>query len=321
MVPAQVSMPIPRLISQVDQYQEEIAWVRGHVRRLRIARGRCRRCGRRTQGRHLLQTSNAIGAAGSQVGPKVVAIAAQLSKERGIAMGKVSQILTLLGIKITPGGHYQAISRLAIAAEPTCQALVLAVRASQAVSADETGWRAAGHRQWLWVFVGDGGTTVYLIAPGSSNEKAASILGQGFSGVLERDGWAPYRRIEHASHQSCAAHLLRRASEMIDDSVAGQAKIPHALRRLLQDALAVRHRYSDLLTGAEDDVIDGDVIEGTCVEIDQDRPLLKASGQNDHDDHDCACRPPPEIRAGGSDTCPPRYRLRIYQPQGGRAPR
>ena len=126
---------------EVDQYQEEIVEVRGHVRRFRISRGRCRRCGRRAQGRHPDQTSDAIGAAGSQLGPRAVAIAAQLNKELGVAMGKVCQILALFGLQVTPGGLYQAIGRLATAAEPTREALVLAVRHSAAVAADETGWR------------------------------------------------------------------------------------------------------------------------------------------------------------------------------------
>jgi transposase len=256
-------------LDEVDQYQEEIVEVRGHVRRFRIARGRCRRCGRRVQGRHPDQTSDAVGAAGAQLGPRTVAIAAQLNKELGVAMGKVSQILLLFGVKVTPGGLYQAIGRLARAAEPTRQALVAAVRHSTAVAADETGWRVAGYRQWLWVFVGDNGVTVYLIASGRGYEQAQSVLGEGFSGVLERDGWAPYRRFEHASHQSCVAHLLRRASEMIADSIAGQAKIPHELRRLLLDALALRDRHADLLSRDDPDVIDGH-----AVEIDADgRPI------------------------------------------------
>lgn len=155
---------------EVDQYQQDIRWIGGHVRHFRVSRGRCRRCGRRAQGRHPDQTSDAIGAAGSQIGPRTVAIAAQLNKELGIAMSKVAQILGLMGVNVTPGGLYHAIGRLAGAAEPTCQALVLAVRQSTAVAADETGWRVAGRRQWLWVFVGDDGVTVYLIAPGRGYE-------------------------------------------------------------------------------------------------------------------------------------------------------
>jgi hypothetical protein len=166
---------------EVDQYQEEILVpVQGHVRRYRIARGRCRRCGRRSQGHHPDQTSDAVGAAGSQLGPRTVAVAAQLNKELGVSVGKVAQILGLFGITVTPGGLYQALCRLARAAEPTYQALSLAVRQSAAVAADETGWRVAGRRQWLWVFVGDDGITVYLIAPGRGYEQAAGVLGDGF---------------------------------------------------------------------------------------------------------------------------------------------
>jgi transposase len=266
---------------EVDQYQQDVRWVRGHVRRFRISRGRCRRCGRRAQGRHPEQTSDALGAAGSQIGPRAVAIAAQLNKELGVSMSKVCRVLALLGVKVTPGGLHQALGRLASAAEPTCQALVLAVRQSAAVAADETGWRVAGRRQWLWVFVGDDGVTVYLIAAGRGYEQAAGVLGPDFSGVLERDGWAPYRRFADARHQTCVAHLLRRAGELIADSVAGQAKIPHAVRRLLLDALAVRDAHSDLLAPAR-----GDVIDATAIEITADQPLLGA-GSDD--------------RAGGDD--------------------
>jgi Transposase IS66 family len=93
--------------------------------------------------------------------------------------------------------------------------------------------------------------TVYLIASGRGYEDAKVILGEDFSGVLERDGWAPYWRFELASHQTCYGHLLRRASEMIADSLAGQARVPHALRRILLDGLAVRDQR-------DEDVIDAD---------------------------------------------------------------
>jgi transposase len=277
---------------EVVQYQEELVWVRGHVRAYRIARGRCERCGRRAQGRHPGQTSDAVGAAGSQVGPGALALAAQLNKELGIAMGKVSQILALWGVKITPGGLYHALGRLARAAEPTYQALALAVRQSSAVAPDETGWRVGGRRQWLWAFVGDDGVTVYLIAQGRGYEQAKSVLGEDFCGVLERDGWAPYRRFEHAQHQSCQAHLLRRTGEMIADSVAGQAKIPHALRRLILDALAVRDSYQDLLARRDRDL---DVIDATCVEITDEQPQLPAASAEDASERD------EEITAAGPD--------------------
>ncbi len=236
--------------------------VRGHVRRFRVAVGRCGRCGRRAQGRHPLQTSDALGAAAAQVGPHAVALAAQLNKELGLPMGKVARVLReVCGVRVTPGGLYQALARLAGAADATYLALIAGVQGSVAVAADETGWRVAGTRQWLWVFVGDG-VTVYLAANGRGYDEATIVLGTGFAGVLERDGWAPYRRFEHATHQTCVAHLLRRASEMIADSLAGQARVPHAVRRLLLDALALRDAHPGAL-----DRRDGDVIDGTAIEI------------------------------------------------------
>ena len=56
-----------------SQYQEEIPEVRPIVRRFDIEVGRCSQCRRRVQGRHVLQTSDALGAAGAQLGPGVVA--------------------------------------------------------------------------------------------------------------------------------------------------------------------------------------------------------------------------------------------------------
>jgi len=185
--------------------------------------------------------------------------------------------------------------------------LTVAVGQSAAVAADETGWRVGGRRQWLWVFVGDD-VTVYLIAAGRGYEQAQSVLGADFSGVLERDGWAPYRRFAEARHQSCLAHLLRRAGELICDSVAGQAKIPHAVRRLLLDALAVRDGHQDLLAAGDAEVSgDADVIDATCVEITDTQPLLAAGDTDDRDDRDdrdeiIAARPDCEGRQAHLDS-------------------
>jgi transposase len=249
-----------------DQYQEDIVVpVRAHVRRFRVATGRCRRCGKRAQGRHPLQTSDALGAAGAQVGPHAVALAAQLNKELGLPVAKAARVLLQLGgLSVTAGGLHQALARLAGAATPTYEALIEGVRNSMAVAADETGWRVAGIRQWLWAFVGDG-VTVYLIADGRGYDQACVVLGADYAGVLERDGWAPYRRFEHASHQTCLAHLLVRCGELIADSKAGQARVPHAVRRLLLDALALRDAHADALKPDRRDV---DVIDGHAVEID-----------------------------------------------------
>jgi transposase len=111
------------------------------------------------------------------------------------------------------------------------------------VAPDETGWRVGGIRAWPWTFVGDQ-VTVYRIVRGRGYQDAAVVLGEDYAGVLERDGWVPYRRFVHTRHQTCLAHLLRRCRELISDADRGQAKTPHALRRVLEHALALRDAHN-----------------------------------------------------------------------------
>jgi transposase len=222
------------------QYQEDLPPPQAtEICRYDIQIGRCQRCRRRVQPRHPEQTSQALGAAGVQVGPRAVALAVWASKGLGLPAGKVVRLLGQLGVKITPGGVTQALARAARRCQPTYAALVGGVQASPVVAPDETGWRVSGRRAWLWAFAGDG-VTVYRVAGGRGFDDATAVLGADYAGVLERDGWAPYRKFTHATHQSCLAHLLRRCDELLGEAKRGQAKTPHAVRRLLQQALAVR---------------------------------------------------------------------------------
>jgi len=230
------------------QYQDELPEPRRLRRRFAVHIGKCRCCGRRHQGRHPFQTSDALGAAACMLGPRAVALATELNKELGLSPQKTAKALARFGIQVTAGGVVRAIARQARALEPTYRTLIEGVRASRAVAPDETGWRIGGQKAWLWAFAGEN-VTVYLIAQGRGYEQAVEVLGEDYDGVLERDGWAPYRRFASARHQTCAAHLLRRTSELIASSLAGQARVPHAVRRILKDALALR------------DQRDGDVID------------------------------------------------------------
>src|SRR6266581_8455777 len=143
-----------------------------------VAVGRCRSCRRRIQPRHPEQTSDALGAAAVQLGPRAVALAAWASKGLGLPAGKVARLLGQLGLRVTPGGVGQAVARAARRCQPTYQALVAGVTASPAVAPDETGWRVAGLRAWLWAFAGQG-ITVYRIAGHRGFDDAKVVLGRG----------------------------------------------------------------------------------------------------------------------------------------------
>jgi len=227
-----------------DQYEEEIPRVTPRRRRFRIGVGRCRRCRRRIQGRHPLQTSDAIGAANVHLGPRAKTLVADLSKHVGMSFGKLSRILrTNFSLSVTRGGLSQIADHVAKALAPTYDALVKQVRSAAVVAGDETGWKVAGHLAWLWVVV-TRDITVYRIMEGRGFEEACTILGADFDGVLVRDGWAPYRKFELATHQTCiGGHLLRRCQENLETAQAGAARLPHAVLRIFQRALHLRDHW------------------------------------------------------------------------------
>lgn len=223
------------------QYQEELPVQHRVVRVFRVHIGRCRQCHRRVQGRHPLQTSDALGAAAVQLGPQAVAFAVLLNKRCGLSYGKIAALLRdRFGLTVTCGGLVQAVHRAARRAQPTYAHLAATVRGSPVVTADETSWRVDGDLQWLWAFVTPA-TTVYAIQPGRGLAQAAVVIGHDYRGVLVRDGWQAYRQFTHALHQTCLAHLLRTCRRLLLDYPA--QPFVRAVKATLQAALQTRARY------------------------------------------------------------------------------
>ena len=173
------------------QYQEEI--VRATIiRRFNVDIGQCCQCGRHVQGRHALQTSDAWGAANVQLGPEALTLSAHLNKEMGLSHERVARILKWsYGLEMSRSGICRALERIGKKAAPTYPQLGVLIRRSEQTWMDETGWRVAVHREWLWAAVTEM-FTVYPILPGRGFQQAAPILGADYSGFLNHDGLRLY---------------------------------------------------------------------------------------------------------------------------------
>ncbi len=195
---------------------------------------------KRVQGRHPLQTSDALGAAQVQIGPQALALSAHLNKELGVSHERAARVLKVgYGMEVNRSALCRAMIRLGVKATPTYEELRIAVRRSQVNWMDETGWRVAGDLQWLWVCL-SAEVTVYDILPGRGFEQAASILGTDWKGWLHHDGWRPYYQFAKAFHQSCLNHLLTRCKDLIEKVSPSAAQFPSGVLELLRKGMDLR---------------------------------------------------------------------------------
>ena len=233
------------------QFQSDIV-VSTVERQFQIESGYCSCCNRRHHARHELQTSDALGAAGNQIGPVALTMATEMKHDLGVSYDNVSQFLeTYFGIYVNPSTILQAEDRLFEKAKPTFDLILDALRECKVVHADETGWRIGRVNSWLWVF-SSANVTVYAIRYSRGSDVPQEILGDRFDGVLIVDGLNSYDVLEYTKGQ-CNAHLLRRVKAMISNTK--DAELAEHLRALVDlikqsiDFAERREEYSDSYYG------------------------------------------------------------------------
>lgn len=226
------------------QFQEELPR-RPLVRQFNIHFGECPRCGCHCQGRHPLQTSNAVGAAASQVGPDAQAAVVYLNKRAGLSHGKIAHTFrTLFGISLSRGASAQIVLRAGQRLRPAYQEIQEHLQQSAVLTPDETGWRIGGHPLWLHAWVGADGVTCYHIDPQRSSLALQQVIGSDWSGTLVHDGWSSYDQFDQACHQQCQAHVLRRAEKMAQAAHGRNKRFPRQVIGLFQESLQVRDAFA-----------------------------------------------------------------------------
>ena len=234
--------PVERIQDNRPIFQTDLPPIKPIVRRFDTQRGWCPACRKAVRSRHPEQTSTAAGAACSHIGPRAIALAADLKHRLGVSFRKVADLFgSAFGIRVTPGALAQACQRLARRAEPVYLGLKAQIRASPAVCADETGWRIGTKSAWLWDFV-TRQTTLYVICPSRGHEVVEEVLGKAFPGTLVSDGLSTYDAVRAARRQLCLAHLIRRASELEKRQTRGAVRVPRQVAGLLRKALDLSRR-------------------------------------------------------------------------------
>jgi transposase len=90
-----------------------------------------------------------------------------------------------------------------------------AVQQAAAVNMDETGWRQAKQRAWLWVVV-TAELTVFRIDRSRGGAVVDALLGTDFAGLVGSDRWSAYSRFPAEQRALCHAHRKRDFQALVD---------------------------------------------------------------------------------------------------------
>jgi transposase len=233
------------------QFQTEIPR-KPIVREFKIHCGHCKKCGKQLRGRHPLQTSDATGAAQSQLGGDAQAAIVYLNKRAGMSHGKIADTFDkLFGITVTPGASAQVVLRAGKILEPVYEEIEEHIKSSKYLTPDETGWRIGGRPAWLHCWVGDEGATLYAIDPQRSADVLEKVIGIDWSGSMTHDGYSSYERFEDAGHQQCVDHALRRARKLLEKHSGPAKTFPQQVIDLLMEALKLRDRFNEEKAGED----------------------------------------------------------------------
>jgi len=228
-----------------QQFQTEIPR-QPIIRKFTIHCGHCQKCGKHLRGTHPLQTSNATGAAQSQLGGDAQAAIVDLNKRAGMSHGKIADTFkSVFGITLTRGACAQVVLRAGRRLQPVYEQIKERIKNAQHLTPDETGWRIGGHPAWLHGWVAGDGTTCYAIDPQRSADVLEKLIGIDWSGSMTHDGFSSYERFENVAHQQCVDHALRRARGLLDKHTGAAKIFPRQVIDLLTGSLQLRDRFAE----------------------------------------------------------------------------
>ncbi len=155
-----------------------------------------------------------VKAANSQVptevfGPRATALAGVLHGRWRLSVRETATVLDVVcGLPISSGGVAGLCNDTSQALQRLHAEIAQQVRAESAVHVDETSWRQAGSRPWLWVMRGKRATYLRVLRRRNA-EALRELLGDEYAGTVISDRHRAYNCLRVEKREVCWAHLRR----------------------------------------------------------------------------------------------------------------
>jgi transposase len=148
------------------------------------------------------------------VAPRLTAALSYLAGCHGVSKRGVEEISTaLFQAPIALGTVANLEQEMSLALAPAHQEALAAVRQAPVKHVDETGWKQAGRKRWLWA-AATTNVAVFLIDVFRNVTALRKLLGPTLSGILCSDRWRAYDYVALLQRQVCWAHLKRNWEKM-----------------------------------------------------------------------------------------------------------
>jgi transposase len=215
-----------------DHFVLDLPPIQPVMRNFRHEQAWCRRC------KQVVRAPRALEEPPSgHLGPRLLALAADLKTRAGMTFGKIAALFAQLGVTVTPSALTGCVRRVAQWLKPCHDAILAEVRASAIVHPDETSWPIGRRLAWLWTAVTER-VTAFRVAPTRSTKDAKALLGDKSDRVVVRDSYSAYNTVA-GEHQLCFAHVLRHAQEAAAYGDRAATRFHAELKAIFRDAQIV----------------------------------------------------------------------------------
>jgi transposase len=154
-------------------------------------------------------------------GPRLAAVLSYLGGCQHVSQRGLEDVVeAVFGVPISVGTVDALQGQMTQALEQPHQEVAGRVRQAPAKNVDETGWKQAGKRHWLWAAV-TATAVLFVVHARRGAAGLRALLGERVVGLVSSDRWSAYGVIPLERRQVCWAHLRRDFQAMVDRHDAG----------------------------------------------------------------------------------------------------
>ncbi len=199
-------LPISEDEPVLRQQVWDLPLVRPHVTEHQFPTVTCPHC------QHTLRASRPSDMPPGAFGAQVTSVVGMLhGRYRLSARETAALLLDLFGLELGVGTIPAMCHSVSQALAPVYEQVQEQVEAQTVLNVDETGWKQAGAKRWLWVAVASV-CTLFVVAQNRSAASLRRLLGGSasrFGGVVGSDRFKAYLSLPVERRQLCWAHLKR----------------------------------------------------------------------------------------------------------------